>query len=182
MKLFFLLACWCIAYSSAYGGIVADVRASLGTGNFPQAEALISKYRAEKGVTHEMIAAYSWLGRAALAAKKFDEAERYAATTKKLAVAELRTEKLDTNPNADLSIALGAAIHVSSLPPVVLDPHTFFLLFLPPLLFLDGWRIPNDGLMRDAPTKWSWHGRHVKVVDGSTASMPDTKANQKEYP
>jgi Transposase DDE domain len=37
-------------------------------------------------------------------------------------------------------------------------------------------------LMSQAPTDWSWHGRAVKVVDGSTASMPDTEANQKEYP
>ena len=28
----------------------------------------------------------------------------------------------------------------------------FFLLFLPPLLFLDGWRIPNYGLLRDKAT------------------------------
>ena len=112
MKLISLLACWAIACTCAYAGIVADVRASLANGNFPQAEALISKYRAEKGVTHEMIAAYSWLGRAALAAKKFEQAEKYAATTKKLAVAQLKTAKLDTNPDADLPIALGAAIEV----------------------------------------------------------------------
>jgi len=37
-------------------------------------------------------------------------------------------------------------------------------------------------LMKQAPPEWSWHGRAVKVVDGSTVSMPDTKANQKEYP
>jgi len=30
--------------------------------------------------------------------------------------------------------------------------------------------------------KWLWKGRNVKVVDGSTVSMPDTPANQKEYP
>lgn len=32
---------------------------------------------------------------------------------------------------------------------VELDPEVFFLLFLPPLLFLDGWQIPKDGLFRD---------------------------------
>lgn len=32
---------------------------------------------------------------------------------------------------------------------VTLEPAVFFLLFLPPLLFLDGWRIPKDGLFRD---------------------------------
>jgi IS4 transposase len=37
-------------------------------------------------------------------------------------------------------------------------------------------------LMTQASADWSWHGRHVKIVDGSTASMPDTEANQKEYP
>lgn len=29
---------------------------------------------------------------------------------------------------------------------------------------------------------WFWHGRHVKLVDGTTVSMPDTEANQAEYP
>lgn len=33
-----------------------------------------------------------------------------------------------------------------------LDPQLFFLLFLPPLLFLDGWRIPKQGLFRDKST------------------------------
>ena len=97
----------------AYAGLVADVRATLANKDFHQAEALISKYRAEKGVTHEMIAASSWLGRAALAAKKYDEAEKYAAATKALAVAQLKTAKLDTDPNAELPIALGAAIEVN---------------------------------------------------------------------
>jgi len=32
---------------------------------------------------------------------------------------------------------------------VQLRPEVFFLLFLPPLLFLDGWRISKDGLLRD---------------------------------
>lgn len=37
-------------------------------------------------------------------------------------------------------------------------------------------------LPADTPSAWLWHGRHVKVVDGSTASMPDTAANQAAYP
>lgn len=32
------------------------------------------------------------------------------------------------------------------------------------------------------PQRWLWHGRHVKLVDGFTATMPDTPENQKEYP
>src|SRR6202790_1585685 len=35
---------------------------------------------------------------------------------------------------------------------VALKPDIFFLLFLPPLLFLDGWRIPKEGLFRDKGT------------------------------
>src|SRR3546814_12280135 len=31
-------------------------------------------------------------------------------------------------------------------------PELFLLLFLPPLLFLDGWRIPKDELLKDAST------------------------------
>ena len=51
-----------------------------------------------------------------------------------------------------VQIALGGAIFYSSLDSVQLDPQVFFLLLLPPLLFLDGWRIPKDALRRDAPT------------------------------
>ena len=32
------------------------------------------------------------------------------------------------------------------------------------------------------PPEWTWCGRRVKVVDGTTVSMPDTAANQREYP
>ncbi len=48
-----------------------------------------------------------------------------------------------------VQIALGAVIAISAVPTVELEPDVFFLLFLPPLLFLDGWRIPKDDLLRD---------------------------------
>lgn len=48
-----------------------------------------------------------------------------------------------------VQIALGALIAMALKSPVALDPDVFFLLFLPPLLFLDGWRIPKEGLLRD---------------------------------
>lgn len=48
-----------------------------------------------------------------------------------------------------VQIALGAGVSAISIHSVVLDPEIFFLLFLPPLLFLDGWRIPKSGLFRD---------------------------------
>jgi hypothetical protein len=34
----------------------------------------------------------------------------------------------------------------------------------------------------DAPPGWGWNGRVVKVVDGTTVSMPDTPDNQAAYP
>ncbi|GGY61058.1 Na+/H+ antiporter [Pseudoduganella albidiflava] len=48
-----------------------------------------------------------------------------------------------------VQIGLGAAIAGYTGHGVQLDPGLFFLLFLPPLLFLDGWRIPKSGLFRD---------------------------------
>ena len=32
------------------------------------------------------------------------------------------------------------------------------------------------------PEPWLWRGRHVKLTDGTTTLMPDTKANQADYP
>jgi hypothetical protein len=37
-------------------------------------------------------------------------------------------------------------------------------------------------LERQAPAEWLWHNRRVRIVDGSTITMPDTRANQAEYP
>jgi Transposase DDE domain len=34
----------------------------------------------------------------------------------------------------------------------------------------------------EAPEEWLWCGHRVKVVDGTTVSMPDTPANQAAYP
>ena len=34
----------------------------------------------------------------------------------------------------------------------------------------------------ESPTTWLWHGRKVRVVDGSTVTMPDTPENQAAYP
>jgi Transposase DDE domain len=44
--------------------------------------------------------------------------------------------------------------------------------------------VPLSGqrLQQQVPTAWHWHGRAVKIVDGSGVSMPDTEANQQDYP
>src|SRR3546814_2339169 len=46
-------------------------------------------------------------------------------------------------PTPLVQILLGAGIGLSTSYRVELDPELFLLLFLPPLLFLDGWRIPK---------------------------------------
>jgi hypothetical protein len=32
------------------------------------------------------------------------------------------------------------------------------------------------------PKAWCWRGRHVKLFDGTTVSMPDTPENQRAFP
>lgn len=51
-----------------------------------------------------------------------------------------------------IQIAIGVALALGPLPSTSLDPEIFFLVFLPPLLFLDGWRIPKRDLFRDGRT------------------------------
>ncbi|MGE4322200.1 MAG: Na+/H+ antiporter [Sphingobium sp.] len=55
-------------------------------------------------------------------------------------------------PRPLFQIGLGAAIGLIADWRVTLDPEIFFLLFLPPLLFLDGWRIPREELFKDSKT------------------------------
>lgn len=39
-----------------------------------------------------------------------------------------------------------------------------------------------EQLVANTPSDWLWNGRRIKLVDGSTLSMPDTKENQAAYP
>lgn len=43
-------------------------------------------------------------------------------------------------------------------------------------------RHTGQRLHEAVPAEWLWCGRRVKVVDGTTISMPDTADNQREYP
>lgn len=99
-----------IAASAASAAIIQDVRSAIAQNNFALAESHIQQYKSANGVTPEMIAALSWLGRGALAAKQYDKAEAYALETHKLALAELKKRPLDQEQH--LPIALGAAIEV----------------------------------------------------------------------
>lgn len=54
----------------------------------------------------------------------------------------------DKIPLPFIQIAIGAGLSLFGFD-VAFDPHLFLFLFIPPLLFLDGWRIPKEALFSD---------------------------------
>ncbi len=40
----------------------------------------------------------------------------------------------------------------------------------------------SRGCEEQVPKAWLWHQRHVKLIDGTTCSMPDTEENRDAYP
>ena len=93
-----------------FASLVNDVRGLIAGHDFAGAERTVRAYRAQTGGTSELAAALSWLARGALDAKRFDQAESYAAETRKLALELLGTRKLDGD--RWLPMALGASIEV----------------------------------------------------------------------
>lgn len=53
---------------------------------------------------------------------------------------------------------------------------------LPETLLQNLFRQSGQNLEKKVTTEYLWCGRNVKVIDGSTVSMPDTLENQKAYP
>jgi hypothetical protein len=91
----------------------------------------------------------------------------------------------DEDPSLRQAVArLLAHRCVQELPPCDSDTGAYCKARqrLPEKVLADLTRHTGKQLMLDAPARWSWHGRDVKIIDGSTASMPDTPENQKEYP
>jgi thiol-disulfide isomerase/thioredoxin len=91
-------------------GIVADVRGAIAANDFARGDQLLATYKTTNGVTPEMLAAQSWMGRGTLAAKQLDKAEAYAEQTYTQATAMLAKRPLDADTN--LQTAVGAAIEV----------------------------------------------------------------------
>jgi hypothetical protein len=60
--------------SSAFAGIVEDVRAAIEKNDFAGADRQVQAYRRAYGADSELAAAISWQARGALAAKNFDRA------------------------------------------------------------------------------------------------------------
>jgi thiol-disulfide isomerase/thioredoxin len=105
--LFFFLA------SSAFAGIVDNVRGLLSQDNFAAAQSELAAYKQQNGATPEYLEALSWMARAALSKEQYSQAESYAKQTQTFAAQQLKTRKLDAEPH--LPQALGAALEVEAL-------------------------------------------------------------------
>jgi thiol-disulfide isomerase/thioredoxin len=99
-------------FTSAWAGVVEDVRTALAQNNFSAADAYLNSYRSRNGMTPEYIEAYSWMGRAALNAREYDQAAAYAKQANEMARELLKQRPLDAEPH--LPLALGAAIEVQA--------------------------------------------------------------------
>jgi thiol-disulfide isomerase/thioredoxin len=109
-----LLGCAALIFvafaTSAWAGVIEDVRGSLAQNNFSAAEAVLNSYKTQHGVTPEYVEAYSWMARGALSQKQYDQAIGYAKQTKDLVQQEVKQYPLDSEPH--LPVALGAALEV----------------------------------------------------------------------
>jgi thiol-disulfide isomerase/thioredoxin len=112
MRFFWSLLVSVALATSAWAGVVNDVRIALAQNNFSAAESALNSYRSQYGVTAEYLEADSWLGRAALDQGQYEQAAAYAKQTKALALEQLKQRPLDAEPH--LPLALGAAYEVQA--------------------------------------------------------------------
>jgi thiol-disulfide isomerase/thioredoxin len=101
-----------MAASTQTPQIVREVRGAIDANNFAAGQQALDRARKASGATPEWVLAYSWMGRGHLAAKHWDEADKYAAETRNFVMPMLKTRKLDDDKW--LPLALGASIEVQS--------------------------------------------------------------------
>jgi thiol-disulfide isomerase/thioredoxin len=80
--------------------------------DFAATDRMVEAARKQAPTSPELALAISWQGRAALAAKNYDLAERYAGQARTLSLQILKTQKLDASNF--LPLALGASIEVEA--------------------------------------------------------------------
>jgi thiol-disulfide isomerase/thioredoxin len=97
--------------SSAFAGIVEDVRAAIEKNDFAGADRQVQAYRRAYGADSELAAAISWQARGALAAKNFDRAAAYADQTRQMALPNLRGPRV---ARERWLYAMGASIEVQA--------------------------------------------------------------------
>jgi len=92
--------------------IVPDVRKAAQAGDLAGAQARLMEEKGKGIWTPELLLAHSWLGRAAQAQGKWEQAATLAGETRRLALEMLADRQLDAEK--DLPLALGASIEVHS--------------------------------------------------------------------
>jgi thiol-disulfide isomerase/thioredoxin len=97
--------------SSALAGIVEDVRAAIARNDPAAAEQQVQAYRQAHGADAQLAAAITWQARAALAAKKFDQAAAYADQARQMTLPNLRGPRIDREK---WLYAMGASIEVQA--------------------------------------------------------------------
>jgi thiol-disulfide isomerase/thioredoxin len=95
--------------------VVDDVRTLIARNDLARAETVANSYRARSGGTSELAAALSWLARANLAAKHYDQADRLAGEAAQMSEALLRTRKLDADPWLPTAVGAAIEVHAQSL-------------------------------------------------------------------
>src|SRR5271165_4095522 len=93
-----------------YASLVNDVRELIARHDLAAADRQVRVYQQRAGATPELAAAVSFIARGALEAMNYDQADKYAIETRKIADGMLGARKLDAEPW--LPLALGASIEV----------------------------------------------------------------------
>lgn len=84
--------------------------------------------------------------------------------------------------NAVSRVAATLAFEKAEIPSVDTSAYCQARKRLPEKLLQRLFGTVAQNLEKQVTTEHLWCGRHVKVIDGSTVSMPDTPLNQKAYP
>ena len=92
--------------------LLSEVRAAIAAHDLVRAESLVSKQRADKGNTPEVLEALSWLARGAQSEGQRDRADTYAADAQRLALAALAGRPVDAD--AQLAAAISNGIEVQA--------------------------------------------------------------------
>src|SRR5665213_1276604 len=97
--------------STAFAGIVDDVRAAIDRNDFAAADRQVDAYRRIYGADSELAAAISWQARGELAARNLDRAAAYADKTRQMALPNLRGPRV---ARERWLYAMGASIEVQA--------------------------------------------------------------------
>lgn len=103
-----------VTLSFAQSDLIGDVRAQLAQNSFSAAESELRAYKVQHDVTPEYLEALSWMARAAVSTKHWDQAAAYATEARTLSELQLTTTKRKLDAEPHLPIALGAAYEVLS--------------------------------------------------------------------